>query len=374
MNITRGRIKSAIKVGIYGPEGVGKTTLAAMFPGAVFVDTEGSTKHMDVARFDPPQDLNDVLEQISWVLGNPDKVGTLVIDTVDWLEKLIFNSVCSEKKIQNIEDIGYGKGYVYAKQKMQQILEVLDAIVARGVHVVLVCHSMIRKFEQPDEMGSYDRYMLKLNEKNIAPIVKEWLDMLLFCNYKTDVVTAADGKTKKARGGQKRIMYANHSACWDAKNRFGLPDEMPMEYEQIAELFGEAEPVEAQEAEVPKSEVKTEPVEVKHDASATVTTASALPAAKKQTKKMPEKPSARPDYLHSDNPEKDAALENLWQLMVKDQVYDPTVIQAVVAEKEYYDLTTPIRDYDIDFIEGCLIEAWPEVNKLAQTKINDLPF
>ena len=374
MNITRGRIKSAIKVGIYGPEGVGKTTLAGMFPGAVFIDTEGSTKHMDVARFDPPQDLNDVLNQINWVLANPDKVGTLIIDTVDWLEKLIFNSVCSEKKIQNIEDIGYGKGYVYAKQKMQQILEVLDAIVSRGVHVVLVCHSMIRKFEQPDEMGSYDRYMLKLNEKNIAPIVKEWLDMLLFCNYKTDVVTASDGKTKKARGGQKRIMYANHSACWDAKNRFGLPDEMPMEYDQIAELFGEAALVEAQEAEPPKSEVKTEPVEVKHDAPATVATSSALPAAKKPAKKMTEKPSARPDYLHSDNPEKDAALENLWQLMVKDQVYDPTVIQAVVAEKEYYDLTTPIRDYDIDFIEGCLIEAWPEVNKLAQTKINDLPF
>ena len=368
MNITRGRIKTAIKVGIYGPEGVGKTTLAAMFPGAVFIDTEGSTKHMDVARFDPPTELSDVLEQLTWVLGNPDKVGTLVIDTVDWLEKLIFNNVCSEKKIQNIEDIGYGKGYIYAKQKMQQILEILDAIVNSGVHVVLVCHSMIRKFEQPDEMGSYDRCMLKLNEKNIAPIVKEWLDMLLFCNYKTDVVTASDGKTKKARGGQKRIMYANHSACWDAKNRFGLPDEMPMEYDQIADLFGESAPVEAQEANLPKPE----PVEVKKDAPATVTTSASLPA-KKQAKKD-DRPSARPDYLHSDNPEKDAALEKLWQLMVRDQVCDPTVVQAVVAEKDYYDLSTPIRDYDIDFIEGCLIEAWPEVNKLAQTKINDLPF
>lgn len=373
MNITRGRIKSAIKVGIYGPEGVGKTTLAGMFPGAVFIDTEGSTKHMDVARFDPPQDLNDVLEQISWVLGNPDKVGTLIIDTVDWLEKLIFQSVCTEKKIQNIEDIGYGKGYVYAKQKMQQILEVLDAIVSNGVHVVLVCRSMIRKFEQPDEMGSYDRYMLKLNEKNIAPIVKEWLDMLLFCNYKTDVVTASDGKTKKARGGQKRIMYANHSACWDAKNRFGLPDEMPMEYDQIAELFGEAAPVEAREIEEPKMD-PPKPVEITHDAPATVDTLATLPISKKPAKKKDEKPSVRPDFLKSDNPEKDAALEKLWQLMVKDMVYDPTVIQAVVAEKEYYDLATPIRDYDIDFIEGCLIEAWPEVNKLAQTKINDLPF
>ena len=370
MNITRGKIKSAIKVGIYGPEGVGKTTLAGMFPGAVFIDTEGSTKHMDVARFDPPQDLNDVLNQINWVLANPDKVGTLIIDTVDWLEKLIFNSVCSEKKIQNIEDIGYGKGYVYAKQKMQQILELLDAIVARGVHVVLVCHSMIRKFEQPDEMGSYDRYMLKLNEKNIAPIVKEWLDMLLLVNYKTDIVTAPDGKTKKARGGQKRIMYANHSACWDAKNRFGLPDEMPMEYDQIADLFGEAAPVDAQVIE----EKNPEPAAVNKDAPATVTATAQLPAAAKKPAKKPELPSARPDYLRSDNPEKDAALENLWQLMIRDAVYDPTVIQAVVAEKEYYDLTTPIRDYDIDFIEGCLIEAWPEVNKLAQTKINDLPF
>ena len=373
MNITRGPVKSAIKVGIYGPEGVGKTTLAAMFPGAVFIDTEGSTKHMDVARFDPPHELGNVLDMLTWVLGHPEQIGTLVIDTVDWLEKLIFNSVCSEKKIQNVEDIGYGKGYVYAKQKMQQILEILDAIVQLGIHVVLVCHSTIRKFEQPDEMGSYDRYMLKLNEKNIAPIVKEWLDMLLFCNYKTDVVTAADGKTKKARGGQKRIMYSNHSACWDAKNRFGLPDEMPMNYEQIASLFGEAAPVEAQEIETPQ----TNPVEIKKDAPATVTTAESLPEVftkKKPAKKSDERPSARPDFLHSDNPEKDAALEKLWQLMVRDMVYDPTVIQAVVAEKDYYDLTTPIRDYDIDFIEGCLIEAWPEVNKLAQTKINDLPF
>jgi len=305
---------------------------------------------------------------MSWVLGNSGQVGTLVIDTVDWLERLIFNAVCAEKKIQNIEDIGYGKGYVYAKQKMQQILELLDAIVAHGVHVVLVCHSMIRKFEQPDEMGSYDRYMLKLNEKNIAPIVKEWLDMLLFCNYKTDVVTASDGKTKKARGGQKRIMYANHSACWDAKNRFGLPDEMPMEYGQIAHLFGEAKPVDAQEIEIPSAEAK--PVEVKKDAPATVATAATLPKAKKK----PEKPSVRPGFMTSDNPEKDKALDQLWQLMIRDGVYEPTVIPAVVAEKGYYDVDVPIRDYDLDFIEGCLIEAWETVCGLALTKQNDLPF
>lgn len=365
MNITRGPMKSAIKMLVYGPEGVGKTTFASRVGGCVFIDTEGSTRHMDVARFDPPNVLSDVLDDLSYVLGHPEEFGAVVIDTVDWLEKLIFNAVCVEKKIQNIEDIGYGKGYVYAKQKMQQILEVLQAIVDRGVHVVLVCHSMIRKFELPDEMGSYDRYMLKLNEKNIAPIVKEWVDLMLFVNYRTDIVTDQDGKTKKGRGGQKRIMYANHSACWDAKNRFGLPDEMPFDFDLIAHLFGECKPVEAKTIEEEKPAPK-----------ATVDVADKLPpmAPAKKSKKKDDRPTTRPDYLTSDNPEKDKALEQLWQLMVKDAVYDPTVIQAVVAEKEYYDLSTPIRDYDIDFIEGCLIEAWPEVNKLAQTKLNDLPF
>ena len=377
MNITRGPVKTAIRVGIYGTEGVGKTTFAAQFPGVVFVDTEGSTKHMDVARFDPPESYQDVLDQLAWVLGNPETVGTVVIDTVDWLEKLIFRAVCEEKKIQNIEDLGYGKGYVYAKQKVQGLLELLDTIIGRGINVVLVCHSMIRKFELPDEMGSYDRYTLKLNEKNIAPLIKEWVDMLLFVNFKTDIVTGSDGKTKKGRGGQKRVMYANHSACWDAKNRFGLPDEMPFEYDQIAHLFGEMKPVEAV-SEPEENITPMEPVvlpHIKKDAPADVSTVDAVPpVGKKSSKKKPEPPKEIPESMRTDNPEKKVILNELWQLMLKDGVYDPLIVQAVVAEKEYYDLTVPIRDYDTEFIEGCLIEAWQQVNDLCQTKIHDLPF
>ena len=359
MTITRGPVKTGIKVGIYGTEGVGKTTFAAKFPGAVFIDTEGSTKHMDVARFDQPETLGDVLDQLCYVLGHPEEIGTVVIDTVDWLEKFIFRAVCEEKKIQNIEDMGYGKGYVYAKQKMQGLLEVLDQITQRGVHVVLVCHSIIRKFELPDEMGSYDRYMLKLNEKNIAPLVKEWVDLLLFVNYRTDIVTDPDGKTKKGRGGQKRVMYANHNACWDAKNRFGLPDEMPFEYGQIAGIFGQDAP-----AGIP--EKKPEP------AKAEVTMGGKVPEI---SAKKPKKAEAeRPESMRSDDPEKDQLLEKLWALMKRDGVEEPMVLQAVVAEKEYYDLAVPIRDYDRDFISDVLIEAWDQVNSLCQTKIHDLPF
>ena len=374
MNITRGKVKTAIKMLVYGPEGVGKTTFAAQMPGAVFIDTEGSTKHMDVARFDAPDDLTDVIDQLNYVLGHPKEIGTVVIDTVDWLEKLIFNMVCVEKKIQNIEDIGYGKGYVYAKQKMQQLLEMMQLIVDAGVNVCLVCHSMIRKFELPDEMGSYDRYMLKLNEKNIAPLVKEWVDLMLFVNYRTNIVTDSDGKTKKGTGGQKRIMYANHTACWDAKNRFGLPDEMPFEFDQVAHLFNMMEPVTAPVGSI-EDVLNTDPIEIKRDAPAEVDTMAQLPKEEKKPAKKPKgPPPERPESMKSDNPDKDMLLEKLWGMMALNAVLDPMLIQVVCAKKGYYDVKTPVNEYEIDFIDGCLIEAWDKVFELVKEEMEALPF
>lgn len=388
MNITRGPIKTAIRLGVYGIEGVGKTTFASQLPGCVFIDTEGSTKHMDVARFDPPETYQDVLNDIDYVIQNPGEIGTLVIDTVDWLEKLVFRAVCAEKKIDAIEDLGYGKGYVYAKEKVQKLLEKLDGVIAKGVHVCLVCHSMIRKFELPDEMGSYDRYMLKLNEKNIAPLIKEWVDMLLFVNYKTDVVTASDGKTKKGKGGQKRVMYTNHTACWDAKNRFGLPDEMPFDYGQIGHLFGEAPPVEPVRsdpkpaARAPEKPAAKAPGELP-PAAATVTKTrtvqpenEALPAGKPAAKPEPAArgPVKRPPEMASENEEKDGHLAKLWELMKKDNVTDPLILRAVVAEKDYYNADVPVKDYDTGFIRDVLIEAWDQVGKLCVDKTTEAPF
>ena len=373
--IKRGPIQAAIGAVIYGTEGVGKTTFASQADGAVFIDTEGSTTHMDVARFDPPEKLADVITDIQYAAAHPAEVGTLVIDTVDSLEKLIFRAVCEEKGIKNIEDLGYGKGYTYAKQKMQALLEDLDKVKAAGVHVILVCHSMIRKFELPDEMGSYDRYMLKLNEKNIAPLVKEWADLLLFVNYRTDIITDSDGKTKKGKGGQKRIMYANHSACWDAKNRFGLPDELPFDFAQVAHLF---RPVGAQTApaqEEPKEPEKA-PEKAPEAAPVAVEVSDTMPLnpPKKSAKKQPEAPKERPESMRSDDPEKDKLLDALWKKMIVSKVPDPLVVQAVVAEKDYYDVMVQLKDYDKEFISDVLIEAWEQVNNLCQTKIHDLPF
>lgn len=371
MNITRGHKKTAIKVGLYGTEGVGKTTFTSKFPGVVFIDTEGSTSHMDVARFDQPKTFQDMLNQVQYVIDNPDGFGTVAIDTMDWLERLVFAAVCEKKKIDSIEDIAYGKGYVLAKDKVKELLALLDQVVAKGINVVLVCHSIIKKFELPDEMGSYDRYMLKLNEKNIAPLIKEWVDMLLFVNYRTDIVKTSDGKTK-GKGGQKRIMYATHNACWDAKNRFGLPDEMPFEFEQIAHLFSEAPAV----AEVHVAEPEKQPIQPPPKA-VEVTTGGTVPGIGATTKKKEAKKpeiTERPDSMKSEDPDKDKLLDKVWQQMLGIGVPDSLALQAVCARRGYYDGDVMPRDYDSEFIQGALIGAWDQVGKLVDSEFNGLPF
>lgn len=243
MNITRGIQSRAQRVVIYGTEGIGKSSLAAQFPNPLFIDTEGSTSNMDVARMDKPTSWTMLMNQIAFVKANPTVCNTLVIDTVDWAETLAIESVCSQHGKRGIEDFGYGNGYTYAREEMGRFLNKLQELVDIGIHVVLTAHAQIRKFEQPDEEGAYDRYELKLGKKTssqTAPIVKEWADMVLFCNYEIVVMTS-ESKKKKAQGG-KRVMYTTHHPAWDAKNRFGLPEKLPMEYSSIAYIFEKKEP------------------------------------------------------------------------------------------------------------------------------------
>ncbi|MBS4762135.1 ATP-binding protein [Carnobacteriaceae bacterium zg-ZUI252] len=243
MNITRGIKARAQRVVIYGAEGIGKSSLASQFPEPLFIDTEGSTDNMDVARLDKPTSWTMLRNQIAWVKANPTVCKTLVIDTIDWAETLIVQDICSQHGKKGIEDFGYGNGYTYAREEMGRFLNLLQDLIEIGINVVLTAHAQMRKFEQPDEMGAYDRWELKLGKKTssqTAPIVKEWADMVLFCNYKT-VVVSSDGNKKKAQGG-KRVIYTEHHPAWDAKNRHGLPAELDMDFKHIAHIF--TQPVE----------------------------------------------------------------------------------------------------------------------------------
>lgn len=242
MNIESGKTNRGCKVVIYGPEGVGKTILASKFPSSLFIDTEGSTdRYETIKRITPvkgqPFDWEFITATVIELIKEPPKFETLVIDSADWTEIYCTKYVCKSNNKKGIEEFGFGKGYVYLSETYQALLNALDILVKKGINVVFTAHAKMVKIELPDQDGSYDRWQLKLS-KQVAPLLKEWADMILFCNYETEVVVV-DEKSKKAKGKDtnKRVMYTTHHACWDAKNRDGLAPKLDLDYECISHLF-----------------------------------------------------------------------------------------------------------------------------------------
>ena len=237
--ITEGKIAKAKKVVVYGTEGIGKSTFVSHFPNPLFIDTEGSTGSMNVKRLPKPTSLTMLYEEIEYVKQNR-LCDTLIIDTIDWAERMAIEFICSNSNKTSITKFNYGEGFIRLEEEIGRLLNRLSDLIVLGINIVLTAHAKINKFEQPDEMGSYDRYELKLGNKTTAKtasLVKEWADMVLFANYKTySVAVDKDGKKHKAQGGQ-RVMYTTHHPCWDAKNRDGLPEELPFDYATITHLF-----------------------------------------------------------------------------------------------------------------------------------------
>lgn len=351
MNIIKGKIKTAQKVVIYGPEGIGKSTFASHFPDPLFIDTEGSTKNLDVARMDKPTSWTMLKNQINYVKNNM-ICKTLIVDTIDWAEQLCIDDICSFHNKKGIEDFGYGNGYVYEKEEFGRFLNLLEELIERGINVVLTAHAQMRKFSQPDEIGEYDRWELKLGKKTgsqISPLVKEWADMVLFANYKiVAVATDSNGKKFKAQGGS-RIMYTQHHPCWDAKNRHNLDDEIEFNYDKIAHLF----------------------TDVSNEVSTQTVPANPGKKAKSVDEILDNEPPINKVPISSTNIQNEIP-KNLADLMQENNVTEDE-IRFVVSQKGYYPETTSISNYDPDFINGCLVAAWGQVFSAIMNN-RDLPF
>lgn len=357
MEVISGKIEKAKKVVLYGPEGIGKSSLASQFPKPVFIDTEGSTSELEVDRLPKPSSWTMLKQQIDWIKQQVGRFETLVIDTIDWAEMLCIESVCSQHNKNGIEDFGYGNGYVYVKEEFGRFLNQLSDVVDAGINVVLTAHSQIVKFEQPDEMGAYDRYQLKLGKKTssqTAPLVKEWADMIFFLNYKTYSVAVDDkGKKHKAQGGI-RTVYATHHPAWDAKNRHGLPDEFPMDYAQIAHLFSNVTQA-------------TTPPAVQQSVQHTVETAPTQPTQQPAVTQPAHDQNATAYGLNPNIP------NSLRDLMTQHNVTEEE-IQIVVSQKGYYPMDTPITNYDKSFIDGVLVAAWQQVHGMVEDFRKSIPF
>jgi len=224
---------------LYGTEGVGKSTFGSMAPMPVFIQTEDGLGQIECARFPLAGAYGDVVAALSELWSEQHPYQTVVLDTLDWLEQLIWAEICKKRCVENIEDIGYAKGYGFALAQWREVLAGLDALRNdRGMAVILIAHSKIEKFENP-ETESYDRYSPRLH-KLASALVTEWADEVLFATYRVHTKQADEGfgrKKSKGVGTGERIIRTTARPAHVAKNRLGLPDELPLDWNAYAKYL-----------------------------------------------------------------------------------------------------------------------------------------
>lgn len=244
--VKRGRIDAPMRVLLFGVEGIGKSTFAASAPDPIFLAAEDGTSQLDVARFPEPQSWSDVLDAIAALTAEQHEYRTLVIDTLDWLEPLCWEHVCARpdergKRRASIEDFGYGKGYTAALDEWRVLLAAIERLRrAKGMHVVMVAHSWAKTFKNPED-EDFDRYELKLHAK-AGGLLKEWSDAVLFAKYET--FANVDSKTKRVRGVSTgaRIIHTQRTAAFDAKNRYNLPERLPLDWQAFVDAVESQRP------------------------------------------------------------------------------------------------------------------------------------
>ncbi len=238
--ITSGRSRLPPRILLYGIEKIGKSTLAASAPKPIFIQTEDGLGEIDCDRFPLATNYEQVTANIEALINHPHEYQTAVIDSGDWLERLIYDRTCKDSNVASIELAagGYGKGYAIALGYWRNILEMLDACRERGMVVIVICHAIVEKFDDPDS-ASYDRYSPKLHKKTSGPLLTEWADAVLFATRKIRVAVEKEGMKKRAtatpigKSGGDRFLRCVGSPSCVAGNRYSMPDEIPLGWAEL---------------------------------------------------------------------------------------------------------------------------------------------
>lgn len=240
MKINKGRRVAPRRVLFYGIAGIGKSTWASKAPSPIFLNVEDGLDDIDCESTQPLRSVAEVIDAVNWLVTNEHKYKTAVIDSLDWVEKLIHKEIATEAGKKTIADIDFAKGYERAEPVWRNLLDFLSGLRSRGMAVIILAHSRVQKFTHP-ELGPYDRYVpdLYVNSKGEGPVnsIMEWCDEILFASYRTYTRTEGKGVTAKnfATGGTDRYVRTKESAACVAKNRLGLPDEIDMEFATYAQ-------------------------------------------------------------------------------------------------------------------------------------------
>ena len=240
---------------VYGTHGIGKSTFGSMAPNPVFIQTEEGLDDIECHKFPLAETYSEVTDAVGALAQEKHDYKTLVIDSADWLERLIWNEVCKQQGKNSIEDIGYGKGYVFAVDIWRELLEGLNILrKERDMFIVLIAHAQIEKFQNP-ETDAYDRYSPRLH-KHASAVIQEWCDEVLFASYKVLTKQTDAGFGKKVAQGisdGERYIRTTERPAHVAKNRLNMADEIPLNWNSYAEYL----PQNSQPTETKKGDEKT---------------------------------------------------------------------------------------------------------------------
>ncbi len=243
-SVRSGREQRPPRIMIYGSEGVGKSTYGANAPNAIFIQTEDGLGEINCSKFPLATSLSEVIAQLTALRDEEHNFQSVVIDSIDWLERIIFDEVCREYGGRSIEKVdgGYGKGYTHALTHWRIIISLLDSLRdKRNMLIILVAHAKIERFEDP-ENAAYDRYTPRLH-KHATSLITEWVDAVLFANKRLRVSKDSDRAVATpigADGGERILRTVGSPACV-AKNRYGLPSEIPLSWQAFIKEYQKAQ-------------------------------------------------------------------------------------------------------------------------------------
>lgn len=222
------------RIFLYGVHGIGKSTFAASADRPIFVPTEEGASEIDVDKFPLAKSSDDVLGSLRSLYKEAHEYKTVVIDSADWLEDYIQAEL--QKKYSD-KELAYGKESVYLSQRLGDILVALNFLRdRRDMSIIIIAHSEIRRFDSP-LTEPYDRYQPKLS-RSFSHLMQEWADAVFFTTYDISVKREDVGFNKQVRRGissGERLLYTEERPAFYAKNRYGLPSELPLDWKKVAE-------------------------------------------------------------------------------------------------------------------------------------------
>jgi len=235
-NVVKGRIAKPARILVYGPEGVGKSTFAAGAPSPIFLGAEDGTSELNVERFPQPEHWSDVFDAIHELTITAHNYQTFVIDTLNWIEPQCWGQICAKHGWKNIEEPGFGKGYLAALDEWRVLLARLEALrTARAMTLILLAHSAVHTFKNP-EAADFGRYSPKIH-RGAASLLCEWSDAVLYATFE-QYTHEVNGRARGIATGE-RVLHTQRTAAYDAKNRHDLPAELPLDWETFAAAMAE---------------------------------------------------------------------------------------------------------------------------------------